>query len=674
MDKNELDLNSKCDKNEMNQIISDLKKLINTKASNEQVNQLLNDKITKNEVLFYLSNKPSIDDINTLLQEKIGMKELEEVLNQINIIKDEKTDIDVFNSEIQEIKEILENKSNSIDVINALETKVDKDELNIQLKNLENRKEINNLLEEKKDKIDYQKIYEIVNDKLNDNESKNIEKIENILKEKADSNDFNLIKDAFQDMKINMTQKINDIDNDLDRLIENIKTQFKSMSEDMKNLQKNIYENSNIENINSILKNKIDLNDLDQSMNLLKTNIFQSMNSFMKEVEENQKNFEEKISTNLDKILKENKDIIENINFQNTTVKDLFKDKNNNYDNEVNDLKFKEITKNISNYKLELKKDMENIVNVLNNKIDIDAVNEEITKFENKTENKINALNESQDNIISQVNNKIKEMYEDLSKEIANKITIADAKFLLTNETNNNSNLNNSLCNYQSTDDIKNELKKKLDINIFNKVVNQFNLNFENIKKDINSTNESKELNKSLHNKVAIEHFNKLISEINKKLNEKVNTTDFTSSLDNQSLINDTLCSENIIGRWLWKSRNIKNNYLIPWESQTVNTSPDNFIWEKDKTFILVNEEGLYELNLGFYSDKKPSIQVLINGEIIINSQNNIINKKIGGKNGDENNIIGLSVIEFIMVKKQSKISVVFYGGKGTGFIGLKKL
>ena len=71
---------------------------------------------------------------------------------------------------------------------------------------------------------------------------------------------------------------------------------------------------------------------------------------------------------------------------------------------------------------------MENIVNALNNKIDIDAVNEEITKFENETESKINALNESQDNIISQVNSKIKEMYEDLSKELANKITIADAK------------------------------------------------------------------------------------------------------------------------------------------------------------------------------------------------------------------------------------------------------
>lgn len=672
LDKSELDLNSKCDKAEMNQIISDLKKSINTKASNEQVNQLLNDKITKNEVLFYLSNKPSTDDINNILEEKISIREFEEVLNQINLIKDEKIDINVFNSEIQEIKDILETKSNSIDVVNALDTKVDKDELNFELKNLTKRKELNNLLEEKKDKFENQKIYEILNEKLNNKESKNIEKIENILKEKADNNDFNLIKDAFQDMKITMTQRIDDIDNDLDRLIENIKSQFKSMTEDMKNSEKNIYENLNIENINSILKNKIDLNDLEESMNLLKTNIFQSMNSFMKEIESNQKNFEEKIMTNLDKISKENKYIMENMNIQNMTVKDLFNNKTN-YSNELNELKISEMSKNIVDYKLDLKKDMENILNILNNKIDVNLVNEEFAKIENEIDNKINALNETQDNIIMQVNSKIKEMYDDLSKEIENKITMADAKFLLTNESNNNE--NNTIGNYQNLDDIKNELKKKLDVNIFNKVVNQFNINFENIKKDINSTNSTKELNNSLNNKASPDYLNKLFSEINKKLNEKVNTSDFTSALDNQSIINDTLCNENCIGRWMWKSGNIKNNYLIPWESQTVNTSPDNFIWEKEKTFILIKEEGLYELNLGFYSEKRPSIQVVVNSEIIINSKNNnVVNKKIMGKSGDVNSLKALSIIEFIMVKKESKISVIFYGGKGSGFIGLKKL
>ena len=661
----------------MNKILSEMKNMINTKASNEQVNQLLNDKISKNEVLFYLSNKASTDDINNILEEKIGIKEFEEVLNLINSIKDEKIDVNVFNSEIKEIRDILDNKSNSIDVINALDTKVDKDELNLELQSLEEKNKSNNLLKDNIDKIECEKIYEELNEKINNKDKKKFEEIENVLKSKADNNDFSLIKDAFQDMKIKMTQRIDDIDNDLDRLIDNIKSQFKSITEDMKKLDKNISGNENIENINNIIKNKVDINDLEELINSLKTNIFQSLDSFIKEIEIKQKNFEEKIITNIDGILKENKYIKENLNIQNKTIKDLFNNKNN-YGNEMEELKLSEITKSISDYKLELKKDIENIINILNNKVDLKIMNEKLVKIDENTKIKINTLNEGQDNIILQVNNKIKEMYEDICKELSNKISITDAKLLLSDKTNNSEkNEDDSNINTKYLDDIKKELKQKLDINLFNKVVNQFNVNFENIKKDIHLENNDKDINKLLNTKISNDQFNKFIIDINKKLNEKVNNIDFTSALDNQAIINDTLCNENCIGRWFCKNGiNKNNNYIISWDNQMVNTSPDNFIWEKDKTFILINEEGLYELNLSLYSEKRPTFQVVVNGEIIINnSQGSTMNKKmIIQKNNESNNLIGLSVIEFIMLKKQSKLSVLFYGGKGTAFIGLKKL
>ena len=487
----------------MNKILSEMKNMINTKASNEQVNQLLNDKISKNEVLFYLSNKASTDDINNILEEKIGIKEFEEVLNLINSIKDEKIDVNVFNSEIKEIRDILDNKSNSIDVINALDTKVDKDALNLELQSLEEKNKSNNLLKDNIDKIECEKIYEELNEKINNKDKKKFEEIENVLKSKADNYDFSLIKDAFQDMKIKMTQRIDDIDNDLDRLIDNIKSQFKSITEDMKKLDKNITGNGNIENINNIIKNKVDINDLEELINSLKTNIFQSLDSFIKEIEIKQKNFEEKIITNIDGILKENKYIKENLNIQNKTIKDLFNNKNN-YGNEMEELKLSEITKSISDYKLELKKDIENIINILNNKVDLKIMNEKLVKIDENTKIKINTLNESQDNIILQVNNKIKEMYEDICKELSNKISITDAKLLLSDKTNNSEkNEDDSNINTKYLDDIKKELKQKLDINLFNKVVNQFNVNFENIKKDIHLENNDKDINKLLNTKIS---------------------------------------------------------------------------------------------------------------------------------------------------------------------------
>lgn len=92
--------------------------------------------------------------------------------------------------------------------------------------------------------------------------------------------------------------------------------------------------------------------------------------------------------------------------------------------------------------------------------------------------------------------------------------------------------------------------------------------------------------------------------------------------MNNQALINESLCSENCLGRWIWKSGNIKNGYAIPWEIQLVNTAPDNFLWDKDKTSIVVVSAGLYEINLGFFADKKPTIQVLVNSEPILSAVN----------------------------------------------------
>lgn len=58
------------------------------------------------------------------------------------------------------------------------------------------------------------------------------------------------------------------------------------------------------------------------------------------------------------------------------------------------------------------------------------------------------------------------------------------------------------------------------------------------------------------------------------------------------------------MGRWIWKSGEMKQNNLVPWEVQALNTCPDNFLWEKNKTSIVAVAPGLYEISFGFYSKK----------------------------------------------------------------------
>ena len=684
----ELALSQKSDISDVNKMAVELKSLIQKKASNEQVNQLLSDKISKNELLFYLSNKPSIEDIQNMLEEKIDLMEFDEIVKQLEIIKSEKLSINIFDSEIKEIRQLIDNKSNSIDVINALDTKADKEELKDNVQNKIDKKEILNLLNEKANKNEIDKINKILNDKINKNELQKFDNLNTLLKGKADNSDFNVINDAFQDMKITLTKRIDNIDSDLDRLIDNIKSQFKSVSEVMDKLEKNKVDNSIIDEINMMVNNKVDNEIVEESLVQLKENIYNSINTFTSELEMNRKKFEEKILSNLETVSKENQSILENINIQNLANKDLF---NNNYNqDEINEILNKikvENNSQIKYIKLDLQKDMEKIINVMEEKIDSNTLNNCLLKIENEINSKLDSqeLNEIKDKIISDINDKMKELYEDMNKELSNKISQKDLKLLLEDKINKQYEDKLSIKDFQGfknyIEEIKKELKQKIDLSIFNKIVNQFNMNFDTIKNDMNSKANSKEINKILQNTVNNEKLNKIYNDINNKLNEKTNNNDFTTAIDNQAIINDTLCNENCIGRWVWKSGKIKSSYAVPWESQSINTSPDNFIWEKDKTYIMINEDGLYELNFGFYSDKKPNVQIIVNGEIIINSQNNsnlnknisMSNKKNGGINYN-GSITGLSLIEFIMLPKQSRLSVCYNGGNGMGFIGLKKL
>lgn len=75
-----------------------------------------------------------------------------------------------------------------------------------------------------------------------------------------------------------------------------------------------------------------------------------------------------------------------------------------------------------------------------------------------------------------------------------------------------------------------------------------------------------------------------------------MNQKELKAALNDQAAINESLCTENIVGRWAWKSGELKSGNSIPWEIQLANTLPDNFLWEKDKSSVLAVAPGLYEV------------------------------------------------------------------------------
>jgi len=218
---------------------------------------------------------------------------------------------------------------------------------------------------------------------------------------------------------------------------------------------------------------------------------------------------------------------------------------------------------------------------------------------------------------------------------------------------------------------------KIIDVQNFNNYINTFNSNLDNIHNELLTKADINEVSQRLRNKVNIDDINNSIDKIKNDINSKVNNNDFNNAMNNQAIINDIICNENQVGRWLWKTGKIKGGYAIPWDTQSVNTSPDNFIWEKDKTIITVIQGGIYQVSLGFYSNKRPNVQIIVNSEMIISTNNNNSNNSKNNSNINNKKLkkmTGLSLIDFIILQDNSKIAVTYSGEEGFGFLGLKKL
>lgn len=646
-------LNNKLDNSDLDQFINNINIELEKRPTNEEIIQILNQKVDKKELAYYLESKPSTNDLyNT-------RKKIEENSRNIESIKDNIHNIVVSNTqqknEIDVIKKELNKKSNLDDVAEALELKLDSEnfvnELNNIKKNIEN--DINIIKKEKLEEID--------------------KKIEEINKNKNDVNDFKLISDAFQDMKLNLTQRVDDIDNDFDRLIENIKAQFNTTNKLITDLENKKSEKKDLDNMNLSLTKKLDEDKFNKSISDLKNNIFESMNNFKEDYLTNIKILENKSENKNDTIITElNKQNEEIQNFINNEKQDIGLMINEilNENNLEYNTNFEEINEQIKKLNI-------NLNEKLNKKIDEEKFDNYFNNIKKELNSKMSLFDsqKSTQEIITSFDKKISLVISNIKEEIITNIeSLLNEKADLSLLNDKISSVDfNVLKDYINTIDY--ELKQKMET-MFNEYMNITNTNLQNLNNELNSKSEGniKKINSLLNNKVNIDEYNMALNKIKKELNIKIDNTEFNNAMNNQSIINDIICNENQIGRWLWKTGKMKGGFTIPWDTQKINTAPDNYIWEKDKSVINVINGGIYQINLGFYfsnftgfANKKPQVQIIINSEnaINVNSNNKINNNK---------KMNSLSFSDFVILKDDSKIVVTFNGEEGLGFIGLKKL
>ena len=682
-------LNEKANNLEITNALNKIHYELDNRPTNDKIMQILNDKVDKKEFMYYFNSKPTTNDFYN------NRKKIEELQTNFETFQNNIYKIiggsTQQKSEISDLKNIMKNKANLEDVTEALELKADSEnvytclnEIKEDLNNKLDKLEIDNINKELKKCVNKEEL-EIFKEEINNN-------IMEIVKNKSDINDFKLISDAFQDMKLNMTQKIDDIDNDLDRLIENIKAQFQSTNILISNIDNKKTDNKDIEEINNLLIKKLDEDKFNSLFGQLKDNVFETINSFKNDYLTNIKIFENKIEDNNDIFSQDYNSIINELNKQSNSINDFI----NNEKEEINNInqKMESIINNINiqnnsaiqKIKDDLKKININLNEKLNKKLEEEKFDTYFSNIKKEINSKVSLFNLKKDNgdLINTFEQKLNILSNNLKNEIKNKMNISDIEQLLSKKADI-SLLNDKISLMdlnelkQHINNIDYELKQKLDIQNFNDYLNTFNSNLDNMNNDLLSKADINEVNNLLRNKVNIEDINQSLNNIKNDINLKVNNMDFNNAMNNQALINDIICNENQVGRWLWKTGKVKGGYTVPWDTQSVNTSPDNYIWEKDKTIITVTKGGIYQVILGFYSNKKPTIQIIVNSEMIINANNNFNNNVNKNNNFNTNNkkvkkMTGLSLIDFIILQDNSKIAVTYNGEEGFGFIGLKKL
>ena len=606
--------------------LNDINKFLNLKANNSEVFQAIDNICNSIETL------PNMSLINEINKDKISKNEIENYLKEkpsiedIQNLLDDKIDKNEFNNKFEDLVQNIETFKK------FMGEKIDELASKKELKKIENnQKDILNNLEKKADKeyvfnslkikSDKNEINTILDNKLDKADYANILKlIENKLNkdefinyQKIKDNEIKQNNNKLDDTYLTIIKEMN---NKIQEMKKNINTRFDILNIDIEKINDKIkskYESINIL-INEINSRKLDNVDY---INLLKKKLdIDKFDPLIKKIKNNlEKNFVE--------ISKTNEEMIKNL--MNSKINDI---------NKVLSKTLDEQNTKLNNY-IEINQNK-----WIQYQIDVQSI---INKLDSENKSEINKL---RNELIENLEVKITEKFYELTEET--KVNKNNNQNSLLNSNDNE--LNNKLSKNMKTESL---IREKCEIN-------ELTLKYDEIKNEL-----------------------------------KNNRIEFSNALDNQALINETLCEENKLGKWGWTMGKLKNNYNIIWDIQSINTYPDNYILENDKSLLLIKQGGIYGIIFGFYGyNKKPNIQILVNNEIIL-SNSNKNNKSLyenGGHslhmtntgfyksnkniaiNGGFRNITGITLIDYIYLENNSKLSVFYNGDTARGFLSIKKI
>ncbi len=609
---------------------------------------------TVEEVQGALAEKAARTDLDRLEATKVGREEIKQVAGMKAEIEEElsrmfdrietvqrdlqsKLAATASAKQLEDLRAALSLKANIAEVNDSLQKKAGKDSITAALLKKVNQKDIESLLARKVDLADLQKLIAAVERKVDSTDLEILQKrqdmkmgeIETMTKEmkmKASCKDLDVAVSSLAESQRIEREKLAI---DTERQINEIR---KSLKDELAALQRGLEKKIGVVEFDELrgqmLKQK-DAGEVAATLAKTKEDMGRQVTELKVQVETLRRKLEEGVQTELARVsriteteLQKVRDQAQTISedrkreceetskyFSNlsNTVKAQIEDEQRSIQREVQDIR-----KEVESVAHKTGEHKETLQRLLDPKADVAEVQQAITESQTLVARRLTELKEDFKREIAGVRAQVEQ------KANVNDVNAKVEQSVLVAAMQEKANLSEFEVLAGRVEAFQGELDKKLDRQELEAHDAEGKDQIADVHKELLLKANIKDVCTLVDVKANSEDVKKGLAELRTELDKKTNSEDFSAAMADQSLINEALCAENCVGRWVWRSGEVKNGYAVPWEAQSVNTCPDNFLWEKDKTSIMTIASGLYEVKLGFFAPKPPTIQVLMNGEPIL--------------------------------------------------------
>lgn len=134
------------------------------------------------------------------------------------------------------------------------------------------------------------------------------------------------------------------------------------------------------------------------------------------------------------------------------------------------------------------------------------------------------------------------------------------------------------------------------------------------------------------------------------------------------------------VGRWIWKSRDLTDTSLVPWDVQLYNASPDTLQWSPGSATVVTVKPGLYRISVGVFAARVPALTLMVDGSPVVSTAD------VGGADGSggatvvvhrhpAGSVAGVSLVQFLSLPGKASVGVLFDGeARGQGFLEVRKI